>query len=603
MSLILDLQKQLRLSSFCEVLLLGTIPLHDELEAVQQVVASQPSTWRHIHFEMDPGVYVMWNEGWRRAAGRFVTTLNLDDRLRHDALHLKTQYMLSWPECDALSCEVLATKAVVPYAEACNERASFPRTFNNRSGKCASWFSYSDNRRSFFRDHETIFLRAVTFLGGGAHKVKAQNPPHNAPFWRRDLRSWLGKGGQFRPELDPVADAELWHRATVQGGGVCHLGQSLQTYYINPVSHNRRNNTLRLTQLRLLKDEYRAYSGLRILLLADESAFNVTSPSWQLGDPEALLSGDVALLSDELWQAGHDLRIAPVPFMPPTHTIRAPHTRHMPLPPHTTRTLHTKRNRRKHHLQTRSVTHVPHNVLHVHARLAPVSCVSPLGDSSIGCAPSAGTTAEQLLATRADGLLAMPADVVLVAASPRWRCTDVRSALMLSNAATTATAAAATATARRRTPLGLILPAHGCGQLADDDGITGSVPFSNCVAHVNAAPPASQVDALLVWGDELAGTAIASGRSVGSCSLRGFPALKHASVLRSGALLHGSTCVGSLSSAPDKDVGARTRLGSAPTRHAHDRTEVPMRVSKRVQAALYALQSGQCCAETRNVES
>ena len=66
-----------------------------------------------------------------------VATLNLDDRLRPDALHVKTSYMLAHPECDVLSCEVVVT-----------HNATEPYTHRGQR-----WFtSGGSNRHSYFSD-------------------------------------------------------------------------------------------------------------------------------------------------------------------------------------------------------------------------------------------------------------------------------------------------------------------------------------------------------------------------------------------------------------------------------------------------------------------
>ena len=76
-SQVADLQRQRGLAQSFEVLLLGTMPLDDEPSVVRAAVTTQPGVWRHVLFASDPGLYAMWNEGWRRARGTYVATIGL----------------------------------------------------------------------------------------------------------------------------------------------------------------------------------------------------------------------------------------------------------------------------------------------------------------------------------------------------------------------------------------------------------------------------------------------------------------------------------------------------------------------------------------------
>ena len=114
-------------------------------------------------------------------------TLNLDDRLAHTALAEKAAFMRSHPECDVLSVGVLHVESVVSFATA------------QRMGRMA-WFNWK----------RLEWSRPGLFLGSNP-----QNPPHNSPFWRKTLQYKVGQGGMFREEYDPVADMEMWMRASV----------------------------------------------------------------------------------------------------------------------------------------------------------------------------------------------------------------------------------------------------------------------------------------------------------------------------------------------------------------------------------------------------
>ena len=57
----------------------------------------------------------------------------------------------------------------------------------------------------------------------------------------------------------------------MQGAGVCHVSDALQTYFINPKSHNRRNASKATTQHAVCRAEWLSYVSLRLVVLTDEA--------------------------------------------------------------------------------------------------------------------------------------------------------------------------------------------------------------------------------------------------------------------------------------------------------------------------------------------
>jgi len=501
-----------------EVLLLSLVPLAEEPDFVQHAVSAVPGTFKHVFFRTDPGVYKMWNRGWSMALGEFVATLNLDDRLAHTALREKAAFLRQHEACDVVSCIVVASPEVVSFEQ------SKGKYLDNTTGT-PSW----KRRGQFFTWKwmhvvtPSIFLRAKG----------ASNPPHNSPFWRKSLVNKVGQGGMFRPEFDPVSDVELWARSAVQGAAVCHMQTPLQTYFYDPkhASHNRRDRGKLQQTMYEFKREWQPFVANRILWLGD---------SWLVNSGDTGHSFVLQQLRSEhrlvAVQAHADAPFppsapppspappaAPPPHQPPCPTIAAMtrgvsnETSSVSVP---TSCHSTRRQRQPPKAAAPRLFQMPfyHDATHV-------------PDQSI---------------PRVAARLAYTADLIIVAASPHWRCKDVRNALEVASHVRTSPDAA---------QIVLLLPAHDA-----------EVDEHTCAGQAGAEL-SQHVDLLLSWTDQ---RALASMRAASSGLLK--PHACHRSLS------------GDNESHPTLEFLANARtdqFAALPT-------------STTLQAAYYALRSGQC---------
>ena len=404
-----------------EVLLLSLVPLDSEPPFVRQVVQSRPRIFKHVHFPTDPGVYGMWNHGWRIGEGEFISTLNLDDRLAHTALAEKAAFMHSHPECDVLSVGVLHVQSVVSFATA------------QRMGRMA-WFNWK----------RLEWSRPGLFLGSNP-----QNPPHNSPFWRKTLQYKVGQGGMFREEYDPVADMEMWMRASVQGAAVCHITRPLQTYFYlrEFASHNRRDTgKLARTKLQML-NEWRPFIGNRILWLGDAAAVNDEALARATGHAVVIreLQVEHRIVAVQAHTHAHPPPSPPPPPPPPPPPLSPPRRQQQP------RTHATPPQRRS------PVYHFP------------------FIQDSVSLRATNRPSVPRIAAR-----LAHRADVIVVAPSPHWHCADVLNSLEAAAHANSA------ATSSRTGDVVLVLPAND-----------GQIDEHLCVGHPGVTP---RVDLLLSWG-------------------------------------------------------------------------------------------------------
>lgn len=236
-----DLRSQRGLDRF-EIIFLSLQPLDTDLMELQEAVRNSRQ-YRHIFFPKDPGLYGMWNAGWRRARGKYVSNLNLDDRLSHGALLAKIKYLRDRPSCAVLSSGIVVSDSPMEsFGKAIGKSRQLTVSGPRRpSPSYQVWFAHGVPPRlnpADFIVYDERYRGSPHF--NVTHVVSTFNPPHNSPVWRRDLLESL-QGLGFDESVDPVSDYELWLRASCSGLAVCHMPRTLQTYYIDPNSHNRRS--------------------------------------------------------------------------------------------------------------------------------------------------------------------------------------------------------------------------------------------------------------------------------------------------------------------------------------------------------------------------
>jgi glycosyltransferase involved in cell wall biosynthesis len=142
-----------------------------------------------------PGLCVAWNAGIARARGRYLTTLNSDDRLRADALAVMAGALDARPDV----CLVYGDSLVTDRPDETFEQSS-------SAGRRLCWPEYS---------HRALLARCIC-------------GPH--PMWRRDVHASVGL---FDETFESEGDYEFWLRLA-ERERMLHLPEPLGLYYDNP---------------------------------------------------------------------------------------------------------------------------------------------------------------------------------------------------------------------------------------------------------------------------------------------------------------------------------------------------------------------------------
>ena len=141
-----------------------------------------------------PGLYAAWNTGIVEASGRYLATLNSDDRLRADALAVMAGALDAHPEV----CLVYGDSLVTDRPDETFERSS--------GGRRLSWPEYS---------HRALLARCIC-------------GPH--PMWRREVHARVGL---FDETFESEGDYEFWLRLA-ERERMLHVPEALGLYYENP---------------------------------------------------------------------------------------------------------------------------------------------------------------------------------------------------------------------------------------------------------------------------------------------------------------------------------------------------------------------------------
>ncbi|HXJ83233.1 MAG TPA: glycosyltransferase [Candidatus Methylomirabilis sp.] len=142
-----------------------------------------------------PGLYVAWNTGIGEARGRYLATLNSDDRLRADALAVMAGALDAHPNVGLVYGDSLVT-----------HRPDETFEHNSSNGRRLCWPEYS---------HRALLERCI--FG-----------PH--PMWRRTVHE---SAGFFDETFESEGDYEFWLRLA-ERERMLHLPEPLGLYHENP---------------------------------------------------------------------------------------------------------------------------------------------------------------------------------------------------------------------------------------------------------------------------------------------------------------------------------------------------------------------------------
>ncbi|MFM6400161.1 MAG: hypothetical protein ACKPFF_26085, partial [Planktothrix sp.] len=162
----------------------------------------------------------------RQSRGKYITNANLDDRRSPLHLEILANHLENNPQISAVSSAL-----VVTYQP--NEDWNF---FTSE----AIWFDDLSG--------EITFDDLYKYNNDGI--IVSRNTLHCMPLWKKDLHN---KYGYFdEPNYGTTADWEFWLRCSSQEEKYGIIGLPLGLYYLNPNSHNRRNDADGSLELRII---------------------------------------------------------------------------------------------------------------------------------------------------------------------------------------------------------------------------------------------------------------------------------------------------------------------------------------------------------------
>jgi len=177
---------------------------------VQAFMKENPSLARrmaHVRLDGDPGLYNCWRLAIERSNAPLVSNANIDDRRSPWHTVRLLEALDRHPElagaCGSISCV-------------------------GRDG-AASWFAMTENAVWYHGEGSRSIGLEDLYLKDPNGEIRSRNVMHCMPVWRKDLHEKHGE--------------RFWFEQDAFG-----------RYYMNPGSHNRRNDPLGLKELRIARD-------------------------------------------------------------------------------------------------------------------------------------------------------------------------------------------------------------------------------------------------------------------------------------------------------------------------------------------------------------
>jgi|CXWL01.1.fsa_nt_gi glycosyltransferase involved in cell wall biosynthesis len=216
-----------------EVIIIDVNPDNHDQQVITQFIDANPDAcerFEYLHLDHDPGLYACWQLAISKARADLITNANIDDRRSpfHTArlVNLLTQNPHISGACGSISCI--------------------------RSHGEAGWFSLDANELWFYGEgtKEIDFEDLYRFDEKG--EVLSRNVMHCMPVWRKSLHE---RYGAFDEEVyGTSADWAFWLKCAKAGERFMLDENAFGRYFLNPDSHNRRNDSLGLKEQRIIKD-------------------------------------------------------------------------------------------------------------------------------------------------------------------------------------------------------------------------------------------------------------------------------------------------------------------------------------------------------------
>lgn len=216
-----------------EVIILDANPDDHDMRIVRDFLLHVSDASSYIDYQKldkDPGLYECWRMGIERSRADFITNANLDDRRCPQHTVRLVNLLMDHPEyagaCGSISCVTA------------DGQGDWFTLYENQI-----WFHEEDIRDIGFKD---LYCRDESA------GVKSRDVLHCMPVWRKSLHQRYG----FFDEdaYGTSADWAFWLKCTKAGEKFIFDDGAFGQYFLNPDSHNRRNDPEGKKEKRIIRD-------------------------------------------------------------------------------------------------------------------------------------------------------------------------------------------------------------------------------------------------------------------------------------------------------------------------------------------------------------
>lgn len=205
---------------------------HDS-EGIWDFFAARPELRRYfeiVQLEQDPGLYNCWRIAIERARGELISNANLDDRRS--------------PQHTLRLVQALQARPALAGAA-----GSIAAVFRQATGH---WFELHPNQIWFHDLGARDFGFDDLFTRSEDGSVRSHNIMHCMPVWRRSLHERFGYFDEDK--YGTSADWAFWLTCAREGERFWLDPQAFGRYFVNPASHNRRNDADGAKERRIIAD-------------------------------------------------------------------------------------------------------------------------------------------------------------------------------------------------------------------------------------------------------------------------------------------------------------------------------------------------------------
>lgn len=206
-----------------------------DTEGIERFFHQRPelrSLFDIVQLDRDPGLYACWQLAIERSRGEYVSNANLDDR--RSPVHTR---------------RLMAALDARPHLA--GAAGSISAVHRHAPG---SWFNLLPNQVWFADLGEREFGFDELYLRNKDGSIRSQNVMHCMPVWRRSIHERYGFFDEEK--YGTSADWAFWLRCAQAGERFWLDAHAFGRYFVNPESHNRRNDLDGEKERKIIADHF-----------------------------------------------------------------------------------------------------------------------------------------------------------------------------------------------------------------------------------------------------------------------------------------------------------------------------------------------------------